>query len=632
MEESWRRGKDDDPVVSDETFNEEQRAAIRSWLRNLGVLELAVFLMLFGLYVQLVSRSQAVGWEQFQEGFSALVDFAGSLSQGGAGPGAYSFDALAVLATLAVAVVVSMASAQSGIERAYERVRGVAEPRRKDVFAAQFAVMGGFGVVIAMLPVLTVAHLMVIGGFASAARSGDSESRTHLVASVFAALLLLFLLAECARLFSNTRSPAVLKRRGDGDRLAKRLKALCQKQPLPPRRITVRRTVWVVVIVGWGVLAFLAGSMAGAVVVAIGFGAILASAMCFAYSVNTAVIEIGFTRWLNLVMAFLMLIMGSVLIGLTMILAVGSINGDDLAGRFITAAAVVWVALVLLLIFELLGRAGIGYLSVLGLRSISIAALHTSVLERPWRKIWVRLALVLLIEVGLTFFLVVLPTRDAGWDTSLVLGGILILVGCSSIFASLKVREHFRFASDSLISEIRGRRFGYFVSGAVVVILLVLGLIASVLIPCSMNVGPASVLVAVVWWVIHFVVAVAVIHAALTWIPPGTTSTGHSASCPYSEPAEEVSRPRGLSAVAVEIAQPLITLGDLLLDHRAVSRRRYIGHTVTDDEPWGQARVRLALRATLSAGCAENGSGVVSPGAPSAPAPAAGPSVPVRRP
>mgnify|MGYP007040921976 CR=1 FL=1 len=607
MSKAWDRGDDDDPIVSDEIHNEERSAAIRSWFGNLARTELSVVFLVFALYIWL-SRSNGTEGNQYREGLLELYALALTLAGRGDGPDRIDpMTVLGVLATIGVAVTVAMASAHSRLERANGRVRarsrgsvGIRDLmgredrlRREEVFDAQFAVMGAFGVATSMLPILTTVHLLVLGAIANAVNSEDSGAAYYGVVSLLGALILGFLLAECARLFSAARSPVVVMRRGDARRLASRLIDLYRKQPIPTRRIAVRGAAQYLLLAAWLMVACRAGTAAGTAVMVLGLVLILALAVCFQQSSATAVMELGFFRWANVLGSLLMLILGSIVLVATVLIATGSLNNDHLSSAYVLSVVTVWLLLMILLALDLLGRAGMGPLSVLGLRRVALAALGRGGAAPEEKHMWTRLMLLIGVEIIVAAPRAIVVYGDP-WDRTIFLWSVLVLLGSATVGSAMMGGAHARRCHELPLRQILGRtRARYAITTAGLVIL---ASATALLIPGPMGVRGLGVGVySVLWVLVHMVIILVVLGC------DGDLRDAESARVGGGDPAggDASSSPHVVRA-ARWIARQYGALGDQILDWQVHRKRRWLGSVLSDDvAPWNGAMVRLWIHGTL---------------------------------
>lgn len=575
---------DEEPADSDRAFDEELRAARRSWWMGLLSVELGVLFAILPLPLLLGPTDSVTGNQQFLTGSARLVDamrVLGTRADSGYTP----FEPLAVLATIGVAAAVALNAAHSRFDSARRNVRVGDVASRRQVFEAQHAMSGSVAVFGVTLAALLCAHLLVLASVL-AAYSGNGERR--LEAAAVAALSVLmgaFLLVECARLLAPWRSPHQVRPRGHARAVQRRLSRLVGEAGKRLRRIKAFRWAVGVIAVAMTVLAAIAGgsdfmqAVAGAATLFIVLTTLLVR---FA---SSAVFEVGFMRVMTV--GYPVALSTSVILTLTAALLRSILEVGE--ARWVTWALIpvvlLWLALWGLTVLRIFGQAGIGYFRLYGARYVALIGLPIPARVRDVRRDVGCVGFVVLIELLMSLpVLLLLTCGESPWRV-LVSGAVLIGAGLGVVALSACVRGAglCRGFGDSLVCAGRGSALV-----TVAVLLGVLVLSGAVLVSAFWSAGPLWGVTALHPWL--------AVHAALLVI----AVAGERRRLPIAR------RPR-MAAPFIRFMGIPSLIGADALAWASRSRRQLAGRSLGQGAPWADSKV-LAWWDDAQSGVVSDGS------------------------
>lgn len=493
---------DNEPATSDEAFNEELRAARRSWWSGLVSIEVGVVFAMLPIPLLLGPRDAGGGTEQYISGGSRLVDALRSIGAP-TGPGYTPFDPLAVLATIGIAATVALNAAHSRFEKARERIQVKEPPSRRQVYDAQHAMSGSVGVFLVTFAALLCAHLLLVGSVIVALEPVPEEQPGPLAVSVLSGLMSGFLLVECARLLAPWRSPHQIRPKGHDRKVQNRLGFALRKAESRPLRIRRYRLLVAAILGAIIVSSCFAGG--GNLVWRIGFVVTVFVVLTALISgiASSATIEVGFMRFLTV--GYSVGLSASLALSFTAVLLEALLGAwPQSFAQWVSWGVVglLWLALLALAVLRILGAAAIGPFRLYGIRFIALVGVAAPGLVRSTRSMAKYVGKVLVAELVIALPWLILAFLDVPTKRVLIGFGLLVVLGIVAVILSalLLMGKSRGVEKRGLVGAGRG---SVFVSSAVTAIFLVLCMGLVVTVKWSLELGVGGVAVLVVWVASH---------------------------------------------------------------------------------------------------------------------------------
>lgn len=423
---------DDELADSDEKFDEELRAARRSWWGGLVGIELMVLVLLLPMPAMVGSESSDTGDQQYLHGVELMHDWLlliGARADNGYSP----FEPIAVLATIGIAAAVALNAAHGRFDSARNAVRSNSVASRREVYDAQHSLSGSVAVFLVTFSALFCAHLLAIGTLLAAVSKGGQPRAEALAAVLLAALMAAFLLVECARLLAPWRSPHQIQPRGLVKKVQDRLSRAYERSVSQARRFAAFRVSVAVVST---VMVVMGGVAAG-----FGFaGSVLAASLLFvlvgvvvARVAASALFEFGFMRGLTVGYPVALVLALWASFTATLLASLLQVPEDRWVPGVLVVLGVLWFLLAAMVVVRILGQAGIGWGRVYGVRFAGLLELSV-----PRRRLRVgqEMAFASRLIVGEFLFALpvfFLPAAGVKWSEALVGGVILVAAGLAVI-------------------------------------------------------------------------------------------------------------------------------------------------------------------------------------------------------
>jgi len=423
---------DEELADNDEKFDEELRAARRSWWGGLVGIELMIIMVLLPLPMLFGPKDAVAGNQQFLQGADHLqrwLRLVGSRAENGYSP----FEPLAILATIGIAAAVALNAAHGRFDRARSNVRAREFASRREVFDAQHAMSGSAAVFLVTFLALFLAHLLAIGAILVALDQGGQKRAEACVAAILAVLMGAFLLVECARLLAPWRSPHRIQPRGHVKKVQARLALVVAKTSQRTHRIAILRVALGVMIGSMAVFSKVAaGSSFAGAVIAVSLFLVLAG-VAVARMAASAVFEVGAMRGLTI--GYPILLVAALWVSFTAAIASSLLQVPE--RRWVLWALVVlatlWVLFVAVIVVRILGQASIGWARVYGLRFAGLVELPVPRRRRSFGRDLMFALAVIGSELVVATPVILLPATGTEWGRALVSGGTLVAAGLAVV-------------------------------------------------------------------------------------------------------------------------------------------------------------------------------------------------------
>lgn len=384
-----------DLQASEESYDEDYRAAGRRWWSALVGIEVSLFIILVGAGSMSISpHDERLPLERLADRPAILAGLVRFNSVSGE-TGVDAWVVLGLLATLGIGTTVAMSSALDRTERAHEARRGATTNSPSDVFRLRFAEIGQRATLLVTLVPLLLCHLVAVAAVAQIAATSTGERGGATLTLVFVLFMALFFLVECVRLAAPFKSPVLVRPWGVDkairQRLGKKIRAATRRGAARRLLSSVGMAIVVVTILAWLIWPSMlsAGSPEEREPVAVFIAGVLLlgvlSAMMGRLVIDSLLDSTG-SRVASVAGSMLLFIAG-------VLACFGAIFGTipDMGawGRGewkLWVVLLLYVLVVVVLLLRLLGRAGIGPDSDLALHRIFLARYPRYAAKH--RKVW----------------------------------------------------------------------------------------------------------------------------------------------------------------------------------------------------------------------------------------------------